>query len=170
MKTLVIHPKDSTTDFLSAIYADKGWDVINTNVSKSYLCSQIKDHDRIILMGHGTDQGLIGYNHYVIDSRFVYLLRDPNKTYIFIWCNSDLFVQKYKLKAFHTGMIISEYEEALMFCIPTTSADLDHSNKILATAFRHSIDSKDMLGDMRLFYAGVSPVVQFNQHHFYDNR
>lgn len=34
MKTLVIHPKDSTTDFLSEIYSDKDWTVINTNTSK----------------------------------------------------------------------------------------------------------------------------------------
>jgi hypothetical protein len=170
MKTLVIHPKDSSTDFLSAIYADQNWDVINTNCSKSHLCRQIKDHDRIILMGHGTDQGLIGYGHYVIDSKLVYLLRDPQKSYIFIWCNSDLFVQKYKLKAFHTGMIISEYEEALYFCVPTCGADLDQSNKLLATAFRHSIDSPKMLEDMVVLYFGHTPVIQFNLQHFYDNR
>lgn len=30
MKTLVIHPKDTTTDFLSVIYEDKiGWTIIN---------------------------------------------------------------------------------------------------------------------------------------------
>lgn len=170
MKTLVIHPKDSTTDFLSAIYADRGWDVINTNCSKSHLCSQIKSHDRIILMGHGTDQGLIGYGHYVIDSRVVYLLRDPQKSYIFIWCNSDLFVQKYKLKAFHTGMIISEYEEALYYCVPVHNLMLDESNKLLAEAFRLSIESTNMLEDMKTIYAGDSNVILFNQQHFYDNR
>lgn len=28
--TLVIHPKDQTTDFLSEIYLDKNWTVINS--------------------------------------------------------------------------------------------------------------------------------------------
>lgn len=59
MKTLVIHPKDQTTDFLSVIYDDKDWTIINTNVSKSYLKTQIKSHDRIVMLGHGTDKGLL---------------------------------------------------------------------------------------------------------------
>ena len=76
MKTLVIHPQDSTTDMLSVIYDNKDWTVITTNVSKSHLKMQIKNHDRIVMLGHGTELGLIGFNHYVIDSKFVYLLRD----------------------------------------------------------------------------------------------
>ena len=172
MKTLVIHPKDSTTDFLSAIYADcDDWDVINTNCSKSHLCSQIKSHDRIIMMGHGTDQGLIGYDHYVIDSRVVYLLRDPNKEYVFIWCNADLFVTKYKLKGVYSGMIISEYEEALMFCIPVHNLMLDESNKLFALGLKHALAiNGDILADLKYFYHGDSNVIQFNQHNLYDNR
>lgn len=59
MKTLVIHPKDITTDFLSDIYSDKDWTVININVSKSFLKKQIKEHDRIVMLGHGTGEGLV---------------------------------------------------------------------------------------------------------------
>ena len=44
MKTLIIHPKDSTTDFLSEIYSHKDWTVINTNTSKKVLKEQIKTH------------------------------------------------------------------------------------------------------------------------------
>jgi hypothetical protein len=51
MKTLVIHPKDSTTDFLSVIYSDKDWTIINTNISKKVLKEQIKTHDRIVMLG-----------------------------------------------------------------------------------------------------------------------
>jgi len=72
MKTLVIHPKDYTTDFLSVIYDNKNWYVITTNVSKSHLKNQIKSHDRIILLGHGTELGLIGFEHFIIDSTYVY--------------------------------------------------------------------------------------------------
>ena len=60
MKTLVIHPKDSTTDFLSDIYIDKEWTLITKNVSKKILKESIKEHDRIIMLGHGTEKGLIG--------------------------------------------------------------------------------------------------------------
>lgn len=43
MKTLVIHPKDSTTDFLCEIYKDKkDWTIINSNVAKKLLKEQIK--------------------------------------------------------------------------------------------------------------------------------
>lgn len=37
MKTLAIHPKDITTDFLSEIYSDKDWTVITENISKKKL-------------------------------------------------------------------------------------------------------------------------------------
>lgn len=42
MNTLVIHPQDQTTDFLSVIYKDTNWNVINNNPSKKYLKEQIK--------------------------------------------------------------------------------------------------------------------------------
>jgi hypothetical protein len=42
MNTLVIHPQDQTTDFLSVIYKDTNWNVINNNSSKKYLKEQIK--------------------------------------------------------------------------------------------------------------------------------
>ena len=90
MQTLVIHPKDETTDFLSVIYADKDWTVVNTRPSKSKLKELIKSHDRIIMLGHGTKDGLIimegAYNyHFLIDSSLVYLLRE--KDCVCIWCN-----------------------------------------------------------------------------------
>ena len=37
MKTLAIHPKDSSTDMLSDVYSDNDWTVIKTNISKSKL-------------------------------------------------------------------------------------------------------------------------------------
>ena len=110
MKTLVIHPKDTTTDFLSLIYEDKDWTVITDNISKSALKRQIKAHDRIVMLGHGMETGLIGFNRLVIDSNLVYLLRE--KHCVCIWCNADKFVLKYGLKGFYTGMIISEVQEA----------------------------------------------------------
>lgn len=84
--TLVIHPKDQTTDFLSEIYLDKNWTVINTNTSKKFLKEQILTHDRIVMLGHGTEKGLLGYDRYIIDSTLVYLLRE--KECVCIWCNN----------------------------------------------------------------------------------
>ena len=62
-------------------------DCINTNTSKSFLKQQIILHDRIIMLGHGTEEGLIGFNRFFINSSLVYLLRE--KICVCIWCNAD---------------------------------------------------------------------------------
>ena len=143
MKTLVIHPYDPTTIFLSEIYAGRGWDVINMNISKSALAKAIKKHDHIIMMGHGTPYGLLGFGRFVIDSNFVHLLREKQCT--MIWCNADEFVQKYKLKGLHSGMIISELGEAYDFCVPATADEVDESNTMFAEAIRETLDADDPL-------------------------
>lgn len=61
MKTLVIHPKNSTTDFLSVISFNKNWTVINTNITKRILKESIKSHDRIIMLSNGTELRLLGF-------------------------------------------------------------------------------------------------------------
>jgi len=138
MKILVIHPKDHTTDFLREIYKDlNGATVINEPCSKSHLKQSIKEHDFIVMLGHGTEKGLIGHKRMVIDSTFVYLLREkPNAVYV--WCNADRFVNRYGLRGFNTGMIISEYEEALNFAVQATDEEINISNKFFAEAIRDS--------------------------------
>ena len=165
MKTLVIHPKDSTTDFLCEIYKDKNWTIINTNTSKKVLKEQIKAHDRIVMLGHGTEKGLLGFRRFVINSTLVYLLRDKNC--VCIWCNANEFVKKYGLKGFYTGMIISEYEEAIMFCISTSPQWITESNTDFALAIKNSIDEENMLEKVKLFYEGNSSVVEFNRNNLY---
>ena len=165
MKTLVIHPKDTTTDFLSDIYSEKDWLVISDNPSKKYLKEQIKSHDRIIMMGHGTEHGLIGFKRFIIDSTLVYLLKE--KKCIFIWCNADQFVKKYDLKGFHTGMIISEIDEAYYYGIRSNYQFINESNKDFATAIKESIDEVDMLDKAISLYEGNSEVVEFNRGNLY---
>lgn len=163
MKTLVIHPKDITTDFLSDIYSDKDWTVININVSKSFLKKQIKEHDRIVMLGHGTGDGLIGFKRLIIDSNYVYLLRD--KITVCIWCNADNFVKKYDLKGFYTGMIISEMDEANLYSLYETSqANITASNILFATAIKNAIDSDDMLSVVQQKYKkDDNNIVNFNK-------
>ena len=112
--TLVIHPKDASTDFLARIYADKDWDVIRAWYKDQASLKWFMDrYDRIIMMGHGTPSGLLNtgtfykdWQPYAIDNFFVDLLQ--KKETISIWCHSDQFARQYKLPGFHTGMIISE--------------------------------------------------------------
>jgi hypothetical protein len=174
MKTLVIHPEDKSTDFLKEVYSDKNWTVINDGaISKTKLKQAIKDHDRIVMMGHGTEYGLISGNinffRYVIDSDWVYLLRD--KETVCIWCNADGFVPKYELKGFYTGMIISEFGEADIYGIETKSGDIDYSNTLFAAALKESIDAPNFLESMKQKYdSGYNNVIEFNKQNLYERR
>lgn len=165
MKTLVIHPKDSSTAFLSTIYDGRDWCVVRSNESTSKLKKLISSHDRIVMMGHGTERGLLGFDRFVIDSRMVYLLRE--KECVCIWCNSDVFVEKYGLKGFYTGMIISEVEEAIMYCIPSNSQWIADSNSDFASAIKNSIDKENMLETAKSLYEGNTAVVEFNRNNLY---
>jgi hypothetical protein len=167
MKTLVIHPIDVTTDFLSEIYSGKDWTVINTNVSKSVLKQQIREHDRIVMLGHGSHQGLYGFNRLVIDSTWVWLLR--TKECVCIWCNADEFVTEYNIKGFFTGMIISDCDEAEMFCIHQfKSKDIRDSNILFAKSIGNSIDSPTMWEQVKESYHSTeNPIISFNQERIY---
>lgn len=165
MKTLVIHPQDYTTRFLKLIYKDKDWTVISDNISNSKLKEQIKDHDRIVMLGHGTPYGLIGHGRFIINSTHVYLLRE--KTLFGVWCNCDEFFHKYDLKGFYTGMIISEIDEAYYCGVKTEMDELEDSNWLFAEALQKSIDNDDILETARSIYVGDSHLVEFNKNNMY---
>jgi hypothetical protein len=135
MKTLIIHPKDSTTDFLSVFYQnipDKV--VISGGVSKDELREMIKGFDRVIMCGHGTPNGLLTVGQfksnnwgYIIDETFVDVLSEKTEN-IFIWCNSDKFVRQHNLKGFFSGMFISEVGESEYCGVPSTQDIVTESN------------------------------------------
>jgi hypothetical protein len=169
MKTLVIHPKDETTDFLTRIYSKHDWTVVNTNMPKHQLKKMIVEYDRIIMLGHGTERGLIGFGDAFIDSNYVYLLRD--KIGVYIWCNANVFVEKYGLKGFYTGMIISEYEEALYECVNTTYHEIEESNVLFSNAIEESINKPNMLTEVKNLYIteNLNRTMQFNQQNLFEN-
>lgn len=172
MKTLVIHPKDSTTDFLTPVWeSNPEWTVIRSNsVTKSELRRQIRLHDRVVCMGHGCDAGLFrvgNYNSLLIDSTFVQMLRE--KDCVFVWCNSDVFFRKYDLKGFYTGMIISDADEALYCCVPFAIRDVERANTKLMEALREGIshDSKTMYLIVKDSYIPESAIEYFNHSNIY---
>lgn len=119
-------------------------------------------------MGHGSESGLYGFSRFVIDSNFVYLLRE--KECVYIWCKADEFVKKYDLKGFCTGMIISDIEESYLYCLVTNYDRISESNNLLAEAFRVSIDSDniiEMLKDVYVDKDGINSVIGFNQENFF---
>ena len=172
MKTLVIHPKDLTTDFLLSVYEGKDWTVISDPyVSSSVLKEAIEAHDRIVMLGHGAEFGLIAltseHNYRtVIGSSLVYLLRE--KDCVCIWCHADKFVTKYELKGFYSGMIISEVKEALMYNVECKAEDVRESNLLFARTIKESICEADMLGVAKSIYVGDhNPIINYNKSNLY---
>lgn len=169
MKTLVIHAEDATTDFLSTIYDGKDWTIITKNIGKSKLKALIKEHDIIIMMGHGTEKGLADADfNFIIDGQYVYLLRE--KICIGIWCNADQFFTKHKLKGLATGMIISEYMEANLYCVDATYAEIEESNTEFAKAIKESLILEDLETSKQKIqetYKVKDGVTEFNQKNIY---
>lgn len=136
MKTLIIHPDDRSTDFLRPIYQNiKGTTVLVKNISKYRLEKEIRSHDQILMMGHGSPYGLLNHSGvgdglYAVGEKQVPLLR--NKHCIFIWCNADAFVKRYKLKGLYTGMFISEVGESIFCKVTANQSTVDTSNSRFA--------------------------------------
>jgi hypothetical protein len=135
MKTLIVHPQDSSTSFLDIVYSPvENKTVITGGITKKELYEQIEQHDRIMMMGHGSPFGLFSVGRfknsggYIIDHSVVPLLKSK-KDNVFIWCNADRFVNEYRLKGFYSGMFISEVGEAIYCGLPGTPQDVvDESN------------------------------------------
>ena len=174
--TLVIHPKDASTDFLTRIYKDKDWTSIRSwPQDPASLKRFINCYDRIIMMGHGTPSGLLNVGSfygdepnqlYVIDNYFTDLLQ--TKETVSIWCHSDQFARQYKLPGFHTGMIISEVSEAqyVLGKTPLNAEEtLDNMNLFADVVGKH-IDNPNLLEMQKLIreqYNRDDPVSAFNR-------
>jgi hypothetical protein len=151
MKTLVIHPHDASTDFLSPIYT--GLDDV-TLVTDSWSQNQIKEaiqtHDQVIMMGHGSPSGLFAvgqfptnnpFSSYVIGTSMVEVLSQKDNN-IFIWCNADQFVNRHGLKGFYSGMFVSEVGEAFYCDVETfDQASVDESNDTFARQLGECLQS-----------------------------
>jgi hypothetical protein len=122
LKSLIIHPTDASTDFLRPIYKNvTNSTLITGNIIKAELLQLAHEHDRVMMMGHGSPQGLFAVNQfpdeghmtYIVDQSFIPALK--NKDNIFIWCHANKFVETHQLNGFYSGMFISELPEARMY-------------------------------------------------------
>ena len=176
--TLVIHPKDDSTVMLKQVYEGKGFDVIdNPDVSKAELIDAINSHQRIIFLGHGTPNGLIHPSmlvrpcwpiKYVIDDSIAPYLR--GKDTISMWCFSDKYFQRNHLPGFHTGMIISQRDEAEHFLgdCPLTDNQLFDSMVHLAKLLGECLDEPPVVMREHILnhYVGDDAITQFNRNNF----
>ena len=166
--TLIIHPDDPTTDFLSAIYEGKGWDVINDPFVGPDIVEELIDtHDKIVCLGHGSPAGLFGGYGFLIHDDLVPLLK--NKEMVSIWCYASEFMDKHGLQGVYSGMFISETGEAYMNGI--TNADqkmVDASNNLFSSVLGKYIDSENVLELVKKEYVkDDDPIVSFNRARLY---
>ena len=153
---VIIHPTDSTTDFLKSVYDKmfmhnfidgktictfgKHINCTNSNI-KFLLNHQCFEKERIIMLGHGSEYGLFSKTNnqprLIINSKHVEFLRKLEC--IGVWCNANMFAEKYNLKGLFTGMIISEMDEAYWYGINTTNEELEEENQKFAERLRYCI-------------------------------
>ena len=153
MKTLVIHAEDSSTDFLCPIYQTiENKTVLRHGNTKNEIAEQIKIHDKVIMLGHGSPEGLFSVgqfetdNSLIIDSSLISLLAEKEEN-IYIWCHANKFVERYNLKGFYTGMFVSEFLELVYCQLPLLGNDvIDESNDGFSSIVSKYVnDSKSVL-------------------------
>ena len=179
--TLIIHPKDESTSFLRQIYnTKKNVSVVSGNITKKDLLNRILEHDNIIMMGHGSSEGLLAVNQfdtespYIVDSSFTDVLTRKENA-IYIWCNANEFVDKFGLKGFYTGMFISEVGEAYFCGLPgTKQVEVDESNFCFSNLVSQHIncDLENMYVKVRERYGLVAewnPIAKYNHNRIFFN-
>lgn len=88
--------------------------LLNPNTETVYNALKAYPNETIMCLGHGTPNGLFGYDcSYIIGDWCADLLKD--REIIGIWCNADLFAIRHHLKGFFTSMFISNPSEAKQF-------------------------------------------------------
>ena len=179
MKDLIIHPEDSTTDFLSQIYASlTNKTVIRGDISKSEIPKLIESHDRVLMLGHGSPNGLLSIDmfpdagSYIIDDSMVLSLKNKTNC-LFIWCHANQFVQRHGLSGFYSGRFISEVGEG--FCYGFDDVDwnmIDQSNdRFAAIVSKYLNEPMEILYQKLLieygFMARTNPIARFNLDRLY---
>ena len=181
MRTLIVHPKDSTTDFLKPIYSSiSNKTIITGGVTKSELRKLIEINDRVIMLGHGSPFGLMSVNQFpyaganIIDETMATQL--SKKTHnIYIWCFADKFVQRNRLNGFYSGMFISEFAEAFSWGFYISDRNLiKESNECFASVVSLNIHQPlEVLFDSVIqeyaIMAKTNPIAKFNMERLYLN-
>lgn len=180
---LVIHPKDRTTAFLSALY--DGADnvvVITENISRSelnYRLHHTPKSERILLLGHGSDKGLFwreddsrpNFDGIVLGHPHSYHLRNHGSNIVAVFCNADKFAQEEHLHGLFTGMIISELSEAVEFGIHTSEEEIECENQKFVGRLHSLLEGNVSLCDipklMQEMDDSHTPLTEFNYHRIY---
>jgi hypothetical protein len=166
---LVIHiiSTEDTTQF-SNIYQNLDARVLINPSSSEARHAINEETDTIILIGHGTEYGLLNQrlDGYFIDSGWVNILR--NKTIIGIWCYAGNFADKYGLRGFFTSNFISNVGELIDNGFPNfenSATIIEHENMWFSNRINSYLRTQrpliDWVEDLRE-NASVMPFVQYN--------
>jgi hypothetical protein len=179
MKTLIVHPEDPSTSFLSQIYAPlPNTTVVQSGVTKSELRSLLESHDRILMLGHGSLYGLLNPGQssdaglYIIDDLMVLPLKSKRNN-IFIWCYAGKFVQKHGLSGLYTGMFINEVREARSYCFENIDENLiGQSNERFSWIVSKYLNQPIEVLFQKILYeygllARTNPIAKFNLERLY---
>lgn len=150
VKTLIIHPKDASTNIFYKAYRFLNCDILrDSGVHKNKLTKLINKNDRIVFLGHGSNYGL-----YKVPINGLLLFGDTHvdlvkgKECVYVWCHADEFTRRNNLSGFCTGMVISDFEEANDYCINASLAEINASNINFANALGKAISVKDIEYEM----------------------
>ena len=182
---LIIHPDDRTTDFLKPTYTDLNATVLTQRDEFFNLAETMKRHNRIIMMGHGSPNGLFmpkvegveegengelfEYTDYTINDSYANILRE--KRTVCVWCNADRYVVPNNLHGFYTGMAISELCEAdycdVKGCNPK---QLEESNTKFTMGLKESlkVDGPNSVKIFKEIYNNPkNPIMVYNRKRLY---
>jgi hypothetical protein len=182
---LVIHPDDRSTDFLKPSYEGLNATVITQPNQMYNLKETVKNHNRIIMMGHGAPSGLFmplirgiqmngygeleEYNTYAIGREFSDILRE--KRIAAIWCNADGYVVPNDLHGFYTGMAISELCEADYCGVRGCNIEeLNESSTKFTLALKEAlkVDSPESVNIFKEMYHNPNnPIMVYNRQRIY---
>jgi hypothetical protein len=179
MKTLIIHPEDPTTTFLSKIYAQLTCKtLIRGGISKSEIQKLIESHDRVLMLGHGSPYGLLSQGQFpdagllIIDDSLALTLK-AKRDNVYIWCHADQFVQRHGLTGLNSGMFISDGMEARYYNFKNMDLELiDQSNDRFAAIFSKYLNEPMEILYQKLvhdyeFIARTNPITRFNLERLY---
>lgn len=174
MKTLVVHPYDFSTLELEAVYRQRPVDLLHTREMNSGDVEEVLSfglYDRVILLGHGTPEGLCNMRtkEYVFDHTTYRRFIEPRHVEVIaIWCNADQFFQKYGCpeNVFSTGMFVSELSEARDYCLlDATYEEINKQFLLFSEVMRTAayLPMNQIIHYINEHYIGDDEVTKFNR-------
>lgn len=176
---IVIHPYDKTTQFLKPLYgASENLQLCteqDTNAEIRRVLNHVAQPDSpVMMLGHGCEYGLFApvspaepFGRLIVNGTHVEFLR--KLTCFAIWCNANLFAEKYNLHGIFSGMIISELEEADWCGVQTTPEELECENNRLTALLKDAFLNCPSLADIPDYIKNHAPMDTPLQRFNYNN-